>query len=187
MRERRGRAPLGAAAVAAVALAGLLGAGAGAGGQPRAAPTAADLAGIPARDQALTIASQGWQRLTRRPVASLRPLGGAHPGAKSIRVSKDRAAFVDRRGRQRFPYPLGTAIVKTGTRDGALGLVATMRKVRAGSAVSSWRFVEYVRDRSARASRRSAAGSRSAAAATSRPPRSRRATRSSIACDSPTG
>ena len=38
--------------------------------------------------------------------------------------------------------------MKTGAREGALSLVAIMRKVRAGSAVSSWRFVEYVRDRS---------------------------------------
>ena len=39
-------------------------------------------------------------------------------------------------------------IVKTATRDGALSLVAIMRKVRAGGAPSSWRYAEYTRSRS---------------------------------------
>lgn len=134
-----------AAAGAAVALAAL--AGGGAGQQAPTALTAEDLSGIPAADQALAVASEGWQRLARRPVASLRPLGGAHPGAKSIRVSADRAALTDRRGRQRFPYPRGTAIVKTATLGGSVSLVAIMRKVARGSAARSWRYVEYVRGR----------------------------------------
>ena len=144
MPVRRPRAVIG---VAAAALAGLSGAGAGAGGQPPTAPTAQDLPGIPAPDQALIVASEGWQRLARRPVASLRPLGGAHPGAKSIRVSADRAALTDRRGRQRFPYPMGTVIVKTASIGGSPSLVAIMRKVARGSAARSWRYVEYARGR----------------------------------------
>ena len=140
---RRGGAALAAAALAAgggVALSG-------AAGQAAAPLTPADLPGIPAVDAAAAVASQGWLRLTRRPVRSLRPLGGAHPGAKSIRVNQDRPALVDRRGRQRFPYPVGTTIVKTATRAGTLSLVAIMRKTRGDSAAASWRYAEYVRGR----------------------------------------
>lgn len=136
-------ATLATAVVAAAA--GVALSGAAAQGPDRLTP--ADLPGIPAADASLIVASEGWQRLARRPVSSLRPLGSAHPGAKSIRVSKRRAQLVDRRGRQRFPYPRGTVIVKTATRGGQLSLVAIMRKVRAGSALSSWRYVEYVTGR----------------------------------------
>ena len=135
------------AALAAGALAALSAPGGGAGGQAPAALTPDDLPGIPAGDRALAIASEDWQRLARRPVASLRALGGAHPGAKSIRVSEDRAALTDRRGRQRFPHPRGTVVVKTAGVRGTISLVAIMRKVRAGPARSSWRYVEYVRGR----------------------------------------
>ena len=38
-------------------------------------------------------------------------------------------------------------LVKLGTRDGALSLVAIMRKVRAGGTPSSWRYAEYTRSR----------------------------------------
>jgi hypothetical protein len=139
---------IGGAALAAAALAAGGGVAlSGAAGQASPPLTPADLPGIPAADAAAAVASQEWLRLTRRPVRSLRPLGGAHPGAKSIRVDRDRAALVDRRGRQRFPYPVGTTIVKTATRSGSLGLVAIMRKARAGSAAASWRYAEYVRGR----------------------------------------
>ncbi|HSJ74266.1 MAG TPA: hypothetical protein VK904_08110, partial [Miltoncostaeaceae bacterium] len=121
---------------------------AGAGAQAPSGPAPGDLAGIPAADAAAAAASEGWLRLTRRPVPALRSLGGAHPGAKSIRVNRGRAALTGPRGRQRFPYPRGTVIVKTATRNGALSLVAIMRKARAGSAPSSWRYVEYTRSRS---------------------------------------
>ncbi|HEX2502744.1 MAG TPA: hypothetical protein VHK00_02285 [Miltoncostaeaceae bacterium] len=93
------------------------------------------------------MASQDWLRLTRRPVPSLRPLGSAHPGAKSIRVNRTRARLTHARGRQRYPYPTGTVVVKTATAGGALSLVAIMRKVRRGSGPASWRYVEYVRGR----------------------------------------
>jgi hypothetical protein len=142
---RGGRAALAGAVSAAAAGVALAGAVGGAGGQAPAL-TPADLPGVPAADASAAVASEEWQRLTRRPVPSLRRLGGAHPGATSIRVNKARAALVDRRGRQRFPYPKRTVVVKTGTRDGDLSLVAIMRKVRAGSAPSSWRYAEYVRD-----------------------------------------
>lgn len=112
---------------------------------------AADLPGIPAADRAVVTASAGWQRLTRRPVPSLRGLGGAHPGTKAIRVNRTRAQLTDAAGRQRFPYPLRTVVVKTGANDGRVTLVAIMRRVARGDAASAWRYVEYTRDAGARA------------------------------------
>lgn len=141
----RRRAPLAASAVLAAGLA--LWATAGAGGQGGEGLTAADLPGIPAADAAAIVASEGWQRLARRPVASLRPLGSAHPGTKSIRVNRTRAQLTGRRGRQRFPYPTGTVVVKTVRTGGELSLIAIMRKVRRGSADTSWRYVEYANGR----------------------------------------
>ena len=134
-----------------LAIAGVVGAGgvAGVGADapsPRATTiSGADLAGIPAADRALALASRRWQRLARCPVASLQPLGGAHPGTKVIHVNRTRRQLSGRNGRQRFPYPRRTVIVKTGTVDGTLTLVAIMRKVAAGGAVTSWRFTEYTR------------------------------------------
>lgn len=107
--------------------------------------TAADLAGVPAPDRKLTLASRRWQRLTRPPIASLRPLGGAHPGGKTIRVSRTRAQLTAKNGRQRFPYPRRTVIVKTATNGGVVTLVAIMRKIAAGNDIDNWRFVEYTR------------------------------------------
>jgi hypothetical protein len=131
----------------AVALGGgaaLWGAATGAGGREPPAPvTAADLPGVPPADAAAVAASEGWLRLTRRPAPALRPLGGAHPGAVSIRVDRSRAALTGRRGRQRFPYPRGTTIVKVVTLRGNLSMVALMRKVARGQAPASWRYAEY--------------------------------------------
>ncbi|HMN97985.1 MAG TPA: hypothetical protein PKD59_01075 [Miltoncostaeaceae bacterium] len=112
---------------------------------------ATDLPGIPAADRAVVTASAGWQRLTRRPVAALRGLGGAHPGEKVIRVNRTRGQLTDSRGRQRFPYPLRTTVVKTGVAGGRVSLVAIMRRVARGDAPSAWRYVEYTRDPGTRA------------------------------------
>jgi hypothetical protein len=90
---------------------------------------------------------EGWLRLTRRPAPALRPLGGAHPGAVSIRVDRTRAALTGGSGRQRFPYPRGTTIVKVVTLRGNLSMVALMRKVARGQAPASWRYAEYARGR----------------------------------------
>ena len=141
------RGALGAGLASLIAVGAVaVGAGSGAPDGPRAAALdASDLAGIPAPDRALALASDRWTRLTRRPVASLQSLGGAHPGTKSIRVSRSRAELTRRNGRQRFPYPRRTVIVKTGTVGDTVTLVAIMRKVAAGDAASSWRYVEYTR------------------------------------------
>ncbi len=121
--------------------AALLATGGGAGGAG-----AADLPGIPAADRAIVRASSRWQRLTRPPVASLRALGGAHPGAMTIRVNRTRAQLTGPSGRQRFPYPLRTVVVKTGGDARGLTIVAIMRRVARGDAPSAWRYVEYLRD-----------------------------------------
>ena len=134
-------------AVAAMALAG-------SGG---AAP-AGDLAGIPAADRSPAVASRGWTRLTRRPDPALRGLGGAHPGAKSIRVSRSRAELTRRDGRQRFPYPARTVVVKTGTVDGIVTLAARARRGAAGPGPAAWRYVEYTRPSSGGAFRRVGGG-----------------------------
>ena len=137
---------VGGALAAIVVAVGAQGIGADAPRPRASALVGADLMGIPAPDRALTLASERWQRLTRPPVASLRSLSGAHPGAKSIRVSRTRGELTGRNGRQRFPYPRRTVIVKTGSVGGSLTLVAVMRKIAAGDAASSWRYVEYTRD-----------------------------------------
>lgn len=143
---------VGIAAVAALSL-GMDGGGGGeSGATPRAAGlVASDLRGIPAPDRALALASERWLRLTRRPVSSLQSLGGAHPGVKSIRVSRSRAQLTGRNGRQRFPYPRRTVIVKTGSVGDTVTLVAFMRRVANGADPSAWRYVEYTRDRAGQA------------------------------------
>lgn len=142
----------GVAAIAALSLGMDGGGGGSAAGGPRAtALTASDLRGIPAPDRALALSSERWLRLTRPPVASLRSLGGAHPGAKSIRVSRSRAELTRRDGRQRFPYPRRTVVLKTGTVGDTVTLVAIMRRVASGPAPTAWRYVEYTRDRAGEA------------------------------------
>ena len=78
---------------------------------------------------------------------SLRSLSFAHPGAKSIRVNRTRARLTGRNGRQRFPYPRKTVVVKTASDGGTVTLVAIMRRVATGSDPSAWRYVEYTRSR----------------------------------------
>jgi hypothetical protein len=49
-------------------------------------------------------------------------------------------------GRQRFPYPVGTTIVKTASTGRAITLIAVMRRVaRTGRRDGGWDFVEYQR------------------------------------------
>lgn len=132
----------GLAALSAVAL------GARDGGGPvrsEDALTARDLTGIPAPDRKIVIASQRWLALTRAPVASLRSLSFAHPGTKSIRVNRTRAQLTGRDGRQRFPYPRRTVVVKTAANAGTITLVAIMRRVTSGRDAAAWRYVEYKR------------------------------------------
>lgn len=134
-----------AVVLAAVAL-GARDAGPATGGaQTATALTGADLRGIPAPDRAIVLASQRWLALTRAPVASLRSLSFAHPGTKAIRVNRTRAQLTGRNGRQRFPYPRRTVVVKTAANAGTVTLVAIMRRVTSGRDAAAWRYVEYKR------------------------------------------
>lgn len=138
---------VGAGVLAAVALGARAAEPAPRSGQTATALTAGDLRGIPAPDRTITLASRRWLALTRAPVPSLRSLGFAHPGAKSIRVNRTRAQLTGRDGRQRFPYPRRTVVVKTASNGGTVTLVAIMRRVAAGDDPSAWRYVEYTRGR----------------------------------------
>jgi Cytochrome P460 len=127
-------------AVAAVAAAGLTAlAAAGTSGPSRQEAQAPP--GLPA----YTAGFGRWLRLNKRPIPS-RP-NDAHLGTKNVFVNRTRARIAPR-GRQRFPYPYGTVIVKSIRRPGQpfVGVVAVMRKVRgANPAHKDWVMIEYLR------------------------------------------
>ena len=101
--------------------------------------------GLAAADAAAIRASSHWQRLARPPLAELRPLGSAHPGAKRIYTSVARAKLAPG-GRQRYPYPRGTTIVKVATTANVATLVAIMRKTAVTNPRDGgWDYVEYQR------------------------------------------
>lgn len=106
--------------------------------------------GVSAADQRAIRGFEKWTRLTVPPPARLRSLGSAHhAGTHRIYASPARSKL-RRNGRQRFPYPVGTTIVKTNTADGAIDLIAIMRKVSGGTnTAASWQFIEYQRDSAA--------------------------------------
>jgi hypothetical protein len=104
------------------------------GGAPTGAMAA--LPGIP-KDVA------GFQRWTRMNFKPLPARGGeAHRGVKNVYVNRKRSVLV-RAGKQRFPFPKGTIVVKTASTGGAITLVAIGRKRRAG--FGGWQWVEYTR------------------------------------------
>jgi hypothetical protein len=138
MMRKRSRTTLVAVAVLTVA-----------GGAAAVAATREDdatsLPGLSAADRRAIQGFERWTPLTKPPLASLRSLGSAHPGTKRIYASPPRSRLV-RAGRQRFPYPVGTRIVKTGSTGGVVTLVAIMRKVaRGGASDGGWDYVEYSR------------------------------------------
>jgi hypothetical protein len=112
----------------------------------RGAPAAGgDLRGLSRADARSIQGFERWTRLAGRPRPELAGLGSAHPGATRIWVNRS-ARRLAPAGRQRFPYPVGTTIVKTARRGDALTLIAILRKVaRAGAADGGWDFVEYQR------------------------------------------
>ncbi|MEW6583324.1 MAG: hypothetical protein AB1416_11260, partial [Actinomycetota bacterium] len=128
---------------AAVAGAGLVAAGV-AGAASLGDPRATALPGIPAADRAAIAGFERWTRLAVPPPVSQRGLGSAHPGPVTVVASPRRSVLV-RAGRQRFPYPVGTRIVKTARTGGAITLVAIMRKAAKGGTAAGWRYVEYTR------------------------------------------
>ena len=112
--------------------------------RPAAPP--ADLRGVSSRDTRWIRGHRGWTPLRGRPDPALAALGSAHRGgAKRIAVDQP-ASRIAPGGRQRFPYPVGTTVVKTAGPVAAPTLVAIMRKVaRGGAAGEGWVYVEYLR------------------------------------------
>lgn len=102
--------------------------------------------GVAAADRRAIRGFEKWTRLTVPPPARLRSLGSAHhAGTHRIYASPPRSRLL-RNGRQRFPYPVGTTIVKTNTVVGGIDLIAIIKKVSAGrDTVASWQFIEYQR------------------------------------------
>lgn len=117
-----------------------------AGRARRAATPAPDLRGIGAREARWIRGYTTWTPLRGRPDPALAGLGSAHQGG-SKRIAVDQpASRIAPDGRQRFPYPIGTTVVKTAGPVASPELVAIMRKVaRRGAAGDGWDYVEYLR------------------------------------------
>lgn len=88
----------------------------------------------------------GFERWTKLNFTPLPNRGGsAHPGVKQVYVNKKRSVIAPL-GKQRFPYPNGTIIVKTASTGDAITLVAIARKKKGfDKAHADWQFVEYTR------------------------------------------
>jgi hypothetical protein len=98
------------------------------------------LRGLPA----YTAGFESWLRLNRLPIPPRS--SDPHFGTKNVYVNQPRRRIAPG-GRQRFPYPYGTVIVKSATRQNQRhALVAVMRKVRgANRAHNDWVMVEFTR------------------------------------------
>ena len=113
------------------------------------------LPGLPA----YTAGFESWLRLNKRPIPPRQ--SDPHHGTKNVYVNQPRSRIAPG-GRQRYPYPYGTVIVKTASRDGSrpYSLVAVMRKVRrANPRHNDWVMVEYTRTTASSRFLRLAAGS----------------------------
>ncbi len=116
---------------------------------PRPAPKATvtpDLRGVAEADARRIRGYPGWTVLRGRPTGDLAALGAAHRGGVKRIVVDQPAARIAPGGRQRFPYPVGTTIVKTAGPAAAPELIAIMVKVaRDGAADGGWDYLEYLR------------------------------------------
>jgi hypothetical protein len=86
-----------------------------------------------------------WLKLNRLPIPA-RPTD-AHLGTKNVFVNRTRKRLAPG-GRQRFPYPYGSILVKSIRRPGQrfVGVVAVMRKLRGRNpAHNDWVMIEYLR------------------------------------------
>lgn len=101
--------------------------------------SAAALPGLP-RD---ITGFERWTKLNFKPLPNRG--GSAHPGVKQVYVNKKRSVIAPR-GKQKFPYPNGTIIVKTASTGDVITLVAIARKKKGfDKAHADWQFVEYTR------------------------------------------
>jgi|Tabmets5t2r1_1033131.scaffolds.fasta_scaffold01359_6 hypothetical protein len=114
------------------------------------------LPGLPA----YTAGFASWPKLNRRPIPPRR--SDPHHGWKNVYVNQPLRRIAPG-GRQRYPFPYGTVVVKTAApRAGsrAYSLVAVMRKVRgANRRHNDWVMVEYTRTTASSRFRQLAAGS----------------------------
>jgi Cytochrome P460 len=105
------------------------------------APAPRPLPGLPS----YTAGFDRWLKLNRRPIPA-RPTD-AHLGTKNVFVNRTRKRLAPN-GRQRFPYPYGSVIVKSIRRPGQsfVGVVAVMRKLRGRNPQHrDWVMIEYLR------------------------------------------
>ena len=89
---------------------------------------------------------ESWLKLNSEPIPPV-PGGDPHNGTKNVYVNKDRETIAPN-GKQKFPYPDGSIVVKEATRPGKdyIGLIAIMRKVEGSNpAHNDWEFIEYTR------------------------------------------
>ena len=88
-----------------------------------------------------------WLKLNAEPIPPV-PGGDPHNGTKNVYVNKTREDIAPN-GKQQFPYPDGSIVVKEAYRPGKdfVGLIAIMRK-KAGVDPdhNDWEFIEYVRN-----------------------------------------
>ena len=117
---------------------------------PRPAPRATvtpDLRGVSAADARRIRGYLDWTVLRGRPTGDLAALGSAHRGGVKRIVVDQPAARIAPGGRQRFPYPVGTTIVKTAGPAAVPELIAIMVKVaRDGATDGGWDYLEYLRN-----------------------------------------
>ena len=105
--------------------------------------TAVALPGLPD----YTAGYEKWLKLNAEPIPPVAG-GDPHNGTKNVYVNQERETIaLD--GKQQFPYPDGSIVVKEATRPNKdyIGLIAIMRK-KAGSDPehNDWEFIEYTRN-----------------------------------------
>ncbi len=106
--------------------------------------TAAALPGLPD----YVAGYQSWLKLNSEPIPPV-PGSDPHNGTKNVYVNKDRETIAPN-GKQKFPYPNGSIVVKEANRPGKdyIGLIAIMRKVEGSNPDhNDWEFIEYARNK----------------------------------------
>jgi hypothetical protein len=115
---------------------------------PEPAPAPTPLPGLPAD----TAGFEEWDRLNSAPIPPDSPdsqgIGfDAHRSVKNVYVNVGRDSLTRADGSRRLPYPDGTILVKEGSTDGTVTLVAIMRKISGVDPEhGDWEYVEYLRD-----------------------------------------